>query len=1067
METGVAPLYLDLVQHLMEVRGADGYRHWPKYQPLNPESVSKVLAMAFWKSVALGTNKLYPTDRLSSDSESTANRCTPTILNLREATFNLLDDQTDSNFFLPLLLELGLKTIVTPTETVRNGLKEFRPKLLMESISPEFVLSQFRGSSTNSKRLLEIWGQDHNHSIVYLNQLLSFIFNGVPLSSLVGCELLPLANCTFGVFGVFSRETGDQVYLMAETLEERDILRISESLMVHPGLDSSIVYKLSSQSSLNVRNFQPDDIKELYPRLDIDGRDDEYRKKWLVKVWSCLKTSARSCPGTEQASLARLRDMRMYFGKSFGGVSDDAIFLCPSEFNNFVYAAILKPSRATKEVAAVLKSFKGLIFLDSSAFPESAVQEESLQNVKGVYRLLKSIELLASMDEPQTIETYITRTIPDSIQVSRFTPYTLVPGTNVGLKTLRKIFSPAMISELIKRYPQAREYLRELPLWPSTNSRNPIHKPATSALLPPYPRLSLSGMTNDDIFVDAAVAQQYSEQLTNLSVDRMTIDIFLKKYVGVAQGHQIQDKSAPYFLDLINTLSGVCPQVFSKLPLGVDGNGRFQWLDLLYSPDEPIFTAAFRDPSHFLREDFRRFPAWKHLVQKITEASYLACARSIQERGAGPQTDDGLLADAGTVFEYLCHEERDQGMREWSIPTWRELTGIAFAPAKTVPVNPHHRHRTPRMRELLAGKTLTNIVDAIYPDEMDFAWSQCPILEKRPSSLVIERLPISRLSACTVFNHLKFLSQNRENVDADQIWDYVEDIKKSYQWLQDNLPSEDHFLATPEAVVWFNVDMSEISNMTREDFQASWLPSQGLCLGLEQDSPPLRYARSFLTPYHKLMSYCGVRRVTAPVIPPSLHSAISHTALVANGLQKLRDDEWSLDVKIVLGDRKFRAHCAVLCAISKYWHRKLRAIAGETEKTYTFPDSSKVLPESVSALLDYIYTGKVLNIELSGRYSEDLHKILDQIYLSDEWELDELKAQLEISLCKGSWIRPDFIRTILKCAEHVGAKDLLGICNRYVQDNREIVHQPGFAVPSWDWYPVRLQTPSVQSIINH
>lgn len=41
----------------------------------------------------------------------------------------------------------------------------------------------------------------------------------------------------------------------------------------------------------------------------------------------------------------------MYFGKLVGGASDDVIFLCSSEFNNFVYAAVLTLSRATREVA--------------------------------------------------------------------------------------------------------------------------------------------------------------------------------------------------------------------------------------------------------------------------------------------------------------------------------------------------------------------------------------------------------------------------------------------------------------------------------------------------------------------------------------------------------------------------------------------------------------------------------------------------------------------------------------------------------------------------------------------
>lgn len=71
-----------------------------------------------------------------------------------------------------------------------------------------------------------------------------------------------------------------------------------------------------------------------------------------------------------------------------------------------------------------------------------------------------------------------------------------------------------------------------------------------------------------------------------------------------------------------------------------------------------------------------------------------------------------------------------------------------------------------------------------------------------------------------------------------------------------------------------------------------------------------------------------------------------------------------------------------------------------------------------------------------------------------------------LSLRKRSWIQPDFIHTIIKCAEHVGAKALLEICNQYVRINREIVDQLGIAVPSWVWYPVRPQIPLFWSTVN-
>lgn len=572
-------------------------------------------------------------------------------------------------------------------------------------------------------------------------------------------------------------------------------------------------------------------------------------------------------------------------------------------------------------------------------------------------------------------------------------------------------------------------------------------------------------MTHGDIFVDATVARQYGEQLADLGVKPMTIDCFLKDHVRAIPDRQIQKEQIPNFKGLIDILSAVFPEAFSNHPLGVDGNGTFQWLNSLYSPDNPIFMAAFQDMRHFLHLDYRHFPGWERspLIQEVTEESYLACARSIEERATISEAGDDWLTDARIVFGYLCHEDRyrDQETNRWSLSTWAALSNITFAPVKTDFDGPPHR--VLQMTELLAGRAIARITDAVSPHNMDIAWSQYPVLEISPSPLVTKHLPAAIPSASTVLRHLLFLWQNRGTVAAEHIPAYVADIAKCYLWLQDLLLSGGDFPVPQEADIWFNAEKSDVRIMTTEEFQESWLPSRVLCIGLEHDLSLLRHVRSFLAPYHKLMKHCDVKTIKTPPISSSKHSVVNHISLVLNGLQKLREEAWSVDVKIVLEGQEFHAHSVVLCSMSGYWNQELRAKIGEAKKTHTFPVGSKVKPESVSALLDYMYTGVVSNTESSGVYSEDLHNTVDQLYLSNEWGLDELKKELELSLCKRSSIRPDFIHTIIKCAEYVGAKDLLEIYSQYVRINREIVEQLGIAVPSWDWYPVRPQIPSCWS----
>lgn len=442
--------YLDLVEYLMGTDGADGYRHWPEYKPLESETVSNFLANTFWKLIkSEGNCSLYPSDgRLSTpegDSEGDiSNEPTPGVLTMGEAIFNLLEKETEREYFSTLLLELGLETIATPNHTVRIGLKELQ-LASMRSITPEFLMGLFRGSAEFSERLREVWAA-HDYSIEYFNQLLFFIFSsGTSLpTSLIGCALLPLANLTLGVF---QKNTADQAYLMAKTSEEYDILMVSKSLMVHPRIERWVASRLASSMSLNVRYFNSDDIKDLYPKLDADGRDSQYKRKWLVRVWSYLRAIVRSLPGTEQTRLEPLKNVRIYFGKAVGAVSDDHAFISPSEFDNFACAAILKPSEETEEeIAVIVGSFKGLILLDRSAFPEGRMLEESLQSVKGAYQLLRSIHLLASTNQPPSIEAYITRTVPNSIAVREILPpsvYTLVLETNDGIEDVEENIQPS------------------------------------------------------------------------------------------------------------------------------------------------------------------------------------------------------------------------------------------------------------------------------------------------------------------------------------------------------------------------------------------------------------------------------------------------------------------------------------------------------------------------------------------------------------------------------------------------------------------------------------------------
>lgn len=396
----------------------DGYRYWPEYPSKtlaqNTDSVSRTISTAFWKLVASSQHPLYPPLRLPSTS-ITINERTSRNLSLKASIFNLLNS-TDEKFMLPLLSKLGVENIISPSQEVRNGLREIQTPSL-SVITPSYFINRLHLSPVRYQDiLLEIWAHK-NYSMDFFNSLLSFIVRQIELTSLVGYTLLPLANLTLGTF---LPNSGNESFLVAGTSDEREILDISQNLMVHPSLDPAVSQALVLSGKLNITRFTFNDITRLRPILE--DRDAGYRKDWLVKVWAYLKNCSTHPSGSQ---LICFENMPMYFGKTIGG---EHTFFCPSDFENFRYPVILEQSGLTKDALLVLESLKGLILLDKSAFPEGKLSQESIKSVTGLYRLLRSIDLLASKNG-QFIEDYIINTIPSG-------------GIEVRFRYLYPIFEP-------------------------------------------------------------------------------------------------------------------------------------------------------------------------------------------------------------------------------------------------------------------------------------------------------------------------------------------------------------------------------------------------------------------------------------------------------------------------------------------------------------------------------------------------------------------------------------------------------------------------------------------------
>lgn len=593
---------------------------------------------------------------------------------------------------------------------------------------------------------------------------------------------------------------------------------------------------------------------------------------------------------------------------------------------------------------------------------------------------------------------------------------------------------------LLNSYPESIPYLKQLPIWPSESNQLTSYKPATKAKLAPDYDISFTGLTGNDPFIQASVAEKYSNELATLGVKKISLDILLVN--NVRQGGKIERNKITSYRSFVQSLHRRNPGAFSKHPLAIDGNGQHCMINSLYDHRHPIFFAAFRDKkTSFMHPDLRNLNIWQNagLHLQPTESSYLDCVNSIERRRkeASPFEDDQLIADARAVFEYLSWDNRE--MQSWGSGTWATLHKIPAVPVQTE-FGGCPEYRKPQMRKVLQNSNFTTFSKAVTPEYVGIAWSQCPILKYKLGSFVLTRVPGSGVpSIGMVLNHLIFLSENRYIVAQSEIRAYVADIKVSYQHLQDRIST----LPPPDrrAEIWFNVDAQDVNGMDQNTFRKSWACSEELCSGLNSDSSQIKYVRTFLIPFADLLDHYGVEKHVPPNSLPLPVEPTDHPTLMLAAMQRLRKAGklMGLPLQLEVEHEKLVAHRVVLAAASTYWDKMFTG--GFAESNREIIPLPELKSRTVAAVLDYIYTGEVSGINPLADPSDTLQDLMYQLEVSNLWDLDDLKVKLEYEICRKDLdlIRPESVQVILGHAQGNRASSLSRVCEKYISDNKQIV----------------------------
>ena len=388
---GIVPLYLPFLRFLMRRHGTNGYRFWPEppSELENPDYASLTISTEFWKKVGESSFDLYP--QIPSPMSRGGQLQTSENLTIKETIFDFLSTE-QSEFIVPLLIQLGITNIVTPPPAVMKGLtKATTGEVSLLSVTPVYVRDILR-NQTQCKLLQEHWKKDPENLMSNTNKLLSFLLEDASEDCLTGCSLLPLDG---GSWGTFSRESISQTqYFTARTPLERSILEVSAGSLVLDGLEPPVIKGLLGKG-MNISPLTFDCIPSLCKL--VEAKKPEYRRAWLVSVWKYFELCVVEHPTKRGQYLKSIQSLPVYCG-SVVGEPDTLCFLSPLSFASGGLPAIVNPYTPLlgKGKAALFRALNGLILVHKSTFPTIGPFAESIESPSGAHLLIKAISALPS-----------------------------------------------------------------------------------------------------------------------------------------------------------------------------------------------------------------------------------------------------------------------------------------------------------------------------------------------------------------------------------------------------------------------------------------------------------------------------------------------------------------------------------------------------------------------------------------------------------------------------------------------------------------------------------------------
>lgn len=495
----------------------------------------------------------------------------------------------------------------------------------------------------------------------------------------------------------------------------------------------------------------------------------------------------------------------------------------------------------------------------------------------------------------------------------------------------------------------------------------------------------------------------------------------------------------------------VIPLEDYRLAAGRDGVLRHA--RSLFDHSDAIFAAAFRNQqdSRFLIPDVRRhLTFWRELGLRSSQRGYRAedyldCLDAVEKRLIGDH-DQHVTSDARIVIGPLCiHDGR---LLLLDKPTWGTIAGLRiFAVRQDLRIEPEHRRQ--QMEFLLSQQNTLSLRQIVRYEFAGVCWSQVPFPLQEPTTLSFRNCGHGGKPTCgAVWQHLAFLAELASSVEESNIDGFVDDLQKTYEYLNLNLQDSKNNFTMKTAAIWWNAEEFDPNNVSAASVRLSWTSLDNLLLDTPCDALPLLAVQPFLGRFSALLKGLGCRSICYPEIKASSEDRSDSGLTLIRGLWQERA---LTDVVFGAEGKEIPAHKVVLATRSMYCRRQFEGFWASTSHGYNKEpiQVQDMSYNTLQILIDFCYEAnedwaaawRLKEGDELPTIADNLDGLLDVLVAADRWLMPDLFADAESQVLAGIkfFVRPDNVTAVRNIADEANATKLRNYCDEYAIYNVEAV----------------------------